>query len=80
MIAKIENNSYIDIDTVSFVKGDYTAEDNIKNSWKTEVISNSCYIVLYGQEGKNVSDAFHQKHRSCIYDYVPGSETYRKAI
>jgi hypothetical protein len=78
MLAKFDENSYIDVDSVTCVSGTY-ADENEKN-WRTDVVVGGQGIGILGQPGKNVLEAFLWKHRNSIYDMIHGSETYKKTI
>jgi hypothetical protein len=78
MLAKFDENSYIDIDVVSFVNGDYSKTDEKK--WSTEIVVGGQGFSIAGRPGRNIMDSFLWKHRNSIYDMISGSETYKKTI
>jgi len=78
MIAKIGENSYVDVDSISAITGNYGHKDSTK--WTTIVVMGSSYGTFNGQEGKNLMDAYLWARKTAIHDMRPESENYRKVI
>ena len=78
MLAKFNNNSYIDVDSITCVSGTYPDDD--EKNWSTDIVVGGFGICILGQSGKNVLDSFLWKHKNSVYDMMNGSETYKKTI
>ena len=78
MLAKFDANSYIDVDSITFVNGIYLDDD--EKNWRTDVVVGGQGIGILGQSGKNVLEAFLWKHKNSVYDMIHGSETHKKTI
>jgi len=78
MIAKYAENSYIDIDSVSYIAGDYSS--NNEHTWITNVVVNGVPFTIEGPIGKNVMTAYEWKWRNSIIDMIPSSKTYKKNL
>ena len=77
MIAKYNENSYIDIDSITFITGNYEGEPH---RWTTTLVVGGVEIRIYGKEGKNVLDAFLWKRNSSTHDMIPNQPDYKKPI
>jgi hypothetical protein len=78
MIAKYDMNSYVDIDSITRITGYYDSKRPV--DWRTKFSINGESIVVAGQEGRNIMDAYLWKWRNTIYDMQPGNHTYRKQL
>ena len=78
MLAKVNENVYVDIDSVSFVQGDDSNEK--ENKWITILVVGGQGVTVEGRAGKNILDSFLWKHKNSVYDMIHGSETYKKTI
>lgn len=76
MIAKFDENSYIDTDSITFVNGEYTSGNELE--WKTIVVVGGERLTIFGQPGKNILESFLWKHKHATYNMIPGSADYRK--
>ena len=77
MIARIAENSYVDIDAISAITGDYTNKNSDK--WETTVLIGSTYGTFKGTAGKNIMDAYEWKWKHSIVDMIPG-DNYKKQL
>ena len=78
MIAKFDDNSYINIDSVTCASGTYSDDDD--RNWRTDIVVGGFGISISGQPGRNILDSFLWKHKNSIYDMIHGSETYKQTI
>lgn len=78
MLAKFDENSYIDVDLISYIDGSYGTDDETR--WHTTIIVDGVKLSVYGRAGKNVMDSYLWKHKHVIYDMIHGSESYRKLL
>ena len=77
MIARYSKDSYIDIDSITFIRGDYLG-DHFR--WSTTIVVDGVEVRIYGKEGKNIMDAFQWKWNNSIYNMVPLSSDYKQVI
>jgi hypothetical protein len=76
MIGKFAQDSYIDVDAIQFITGDYNSK--LHTQWTTNLIVHGVSLSIEGQPGKNIMDAFEWRWKHSITDMVPDSPTYRK--
>lgn len=79
MIAKIDEDVFIDIDQITFIKGDYSPTNN-PYMWFTTIIVGGVIYEIKGKSGKAVMDAFLWKHSNAIYDMREGRPSYKQTI
>ena len=78
MLAKFDENSYIDVDLVSCVSGTYLDDD--EKNWRTDIVVGGFGIGIQGRPGRNVLDSFLWKHKNSVYDMIRGSATHKQTI
>ena len=77
MIAKYNENSYIDVDSITFIAGDYEGEPH---RWITKLVVGGVEVRIYGKDGKNIMDAFVWKWNNSTYNMIPSHSDYKKVI
>jgi hypothetical protein len=77
MIAKYNENSYIDVDSITFIRGEYEGEPS---RWFTTLVVGGVEIRIYGKDGKNIMDSFIWKWNNATYNMIPSSSDYKQVI
>jgi len=78
MIIKYHDDSYMDVDAIQVIVGNYESKD--KTKWTTLIGISGGSLTIEGEVGKNVMDAYKWKNRTSIYDMRPSSKDYRQQI
>ena len=77
MIAKYGENSYVDVDSITFISGDYDGGDY---RWVTTIVVDGVEERIFGKIGRNIMDSFLWKRQSSVHDMIPSSPGYKKTI
>lgn len=76
MIAKFDENSYIDSDSITYISGQYTSKDEAR--WQTTLVTGGEHLVIFGKPGRNIMDAYLWRHKHSVYNMIPDSKDYKK--
>jgi hypothetical protein len=78
MIAMLDRHSYIDVDKIDCISGDYRSEK--ESEWVTTVLIGGFSLEYKGQMGREIMNAYEWKFKTSTYDFITGSSTYKRAI
>jgi hypothetical protein len=77
MIAKYSANSYIDVDSITFIRGEYEGDPS---RWCTTFVVGGVEIRVYGEDGKNIMDSFLWKWNNATYNMISSHSDYKQLI